>query len=729
MSISQPVLTEYQSNREQTHRHQILAVDDDPGQLQLVASYLANDYDVILATDAGKALQLLEAGEHPDLILADVMMPDMSGFEFCEQLKRIEALRSVPVIFVSALNDDRSELFGLGIGAVDFIHKPVNLPILKARIRAQLSARQLVQHLSSVNNTFSGKAQQELAETISLQWCLDQDRLCQEVFHFTHASVVVTDADGYILTVNPAFCQSTGFSGEEVVGAPSIIYSSDQEPDIAQAMRTSLASQGHWTGELYNRRKSGERFPEMCAVTAIKNDAGSVQGFIVVASDISVIKAHRRQRESEYWQDAVTGLPNRMLISEKTEAVLNLCKSSNTFTCLIHVDLNEYRRLLDSVGFEPVAKVVTDFVERIRKVTSKADILGSAGADKLLILLSNTVASREQAMANAMSVLSNLEEHLHQPFHIDGIGELRLSISAGVVVLPDELESGEAVLSAVDVAHHYAKEAKLGIAFYKHNVSEQLRSMLVVQSMLSKAVMLNQLLCYVQPQVDCYGQTCGVETLMRWSHPERGLIPPGEFIPVAEASGQIIDLDRWMLGQACHLTQLLADRNIRVAVNVSALYFESVNFVSELKAILAAKHGVANLLVVEVTERLIIANVSRAVAKMQEVRDLGVHLSIDDFGTGYSSLSYIRQLPINELKIDRSFIVNALAEKKDAEIVALIASLAETLNLRVVAEGVETAEQAQFLADRYPDMEQQGYFYARPVPYVDWLATQQPRES
>ncbi|WP_286240068.1 two-component system response regulator [Neptuniibacter halophilus] len=709
-------------------RYRILAVDDDPTQLELVSESLSPEYDVILATSAGRALDLLHAGETPNLILLDVMMPDVSGFDFCQQVRNITRLNNVPIIFLTALADEQSELWGFNIGASDYLHKPVSPKLLKARVKAQISVRSMLETLINLNQELSLHLQDTLTASIMADTAIESGEILPEIYRDiflkTNEGIMVADADANTMTVNPAFSRITGFSLNDVKGKPSIMKSGLHERAFYEKMWSDLNHNDTWCGEIYNQRKSGERYPELRSITVLRNSAGAVCHYISVFSDISDLKKNQEQLEYLMWHEPMTGLPNRLLIKEKIDTLLHSCRAMNTSTALIQLDINYYKRLIEAKNLSDEG-FLSELIGRIQSIAQEDDqlTLASLGRDELLLLLNKPKASADTASANAYNLIDRLEEILATPFIINDIGQLQISATYGIVILPDNIQSGEEALRCVDVAHNFAKESGQKRHFYKQALIDGIQNKLKLEAALARAIELNELRFYVQPQYSVSGELSGLESLVRWQHPVEGMIPPDRFIPVAEERHLIAAIDRWMLTQACQLlTQLqpLAPE-CRVSVNISALHFAEEDFVLQIRDILLNHTINADRLVLEITESLIIKDIPDVISKMKSLTRLGIQFSIDDFGTGYSSLAYLKRLPFQEVKIDKQFILHAPHEKNDAEIIALIYQLADSLGVRVIAEGVESLQHATMLSERYPSMEHQGYYYSQPLPVDRWL--------
>ena len=716
-----------------TDKYKLLAIDEDPSQLQVLAYGLSKEYDLILSTSAETALELIYAGELPDLILLDLMMPTMDGYEFCKHIQSVQHLKHIPIICLTVLNDEHAQITALNAGASDYLHKPVSLPILKARVNRLVERTKyaLVTPLQQPDSALFSDSSPTANNLVAANSQSAQHNDLGNALELANVGVMLCDEHCRVRYVNEAYCSIFATNADSIVGTVAKFCDNDNTPLSYHTFWKKLNEQGFWIDEVETRRANGERFVQLRNICIDRSADGEVNRYIITINDITALQNDRDAQHALNVKDHVTGLPSRALMSEKIQDILSECKETETFAALIHLDLNRFRRLADSLGYASAELVILQFVERVRKILHNTDVMGSLGRDEILILLDNYFTTYDGMMAYVQHITDQISSAMSEPFVVDKIGELRLSVTIGVAMLPDDFATPEEALRAADIAHNYAKDAKLDVAYYKQEVDIDLKSLLLIQSKLEKAIVDEQLVCFVQEQVDSNGKLCGVETLVRWQCPDSGMISPGKFIPIAESTGLIVGLDKWMLRQSCQLIAQLVEHDLpyRVSVNISSTYFENNDFVPELRHVLNQTNAKPQQLVLEVTERLLIANIDDVINKMSEINNLGVSISIDDFGTGYSSLNYLRQLPIQELKIDQSFIFQAPEQQKDAEIVALISSLAQALNLRVVAEGVETQKHAAFISRQFPMMEQQGFYYSRPHPANEWIEKLQTADN
>jgi len=551
-----------------------------------------------------------------------------------------------------------------------------------------------------------------------------RQRLASRVFDTSGEAIMVTDADANIVAVNPAFTLITGYGEHEVLGKnPRILNSDRHDRKFHSLMWNALLEKGEWSGEVWNRRKNGEIFPEWQTVSAVRDEDGKVTHYVAVFADLTDIRSAQQTAEQLTWRDPLTGLANRALFLRRLEQTLSDVRRDGRYATLLLLDLDRFKDINEARGLAMGDALLIAVSERLRQHLLPNDVLARLDSDEFAILLSYEEPERESAGRQALATAEKLRNALYEA--IDLAGEMvRVNASIGIAIFPESpQETASDVLRQSDLAMHQAKSEGRGRAvFFELAMGEAVRERYQLEQELRAAIGQNQLRLYLQPQVDSTARQVGAEALVRWQHPVRGLVPPGVFIPLAEASDLIVEVDRWMLSQVCGLlTQLDREgRTLRISVNISPRHFGRADFVDEVRRHLADSGADPAHLVLEVTEGLVIDNVADVVVKMTALADLGIHFSMDDFGTGYSSLAYLKRLPIHELKIDKSFIQDVTTDLNDAALVETILAVAQHLHLQVVAEGVETAAQAAFLNVR-GEVIHQGYYFGRPEPVDSWL--------
>ncbi|MDZ4350441.1 MAG: EAL domain-containing protein [Xanthomonadaceae bacterium] len=526
--------------------------------------------------------------------------------------------------------------------------------------------------------------------------------------------MTITDLDGRILDVNPAFETITGYRREEVLGKnPSVLQSGRQSPEFYQDMWRTLKKTGQWRGEIWNRRKSGEVYPEWLTVSAVKDDKGKVTHYVGIFSDISSVKAAEEKADFLKHHDALTGLPNRRLLAERMSRGLARARRNDAPLVVMMIGLDRFDAINEAVGHPVGERLLESVAARLAKAVREVDTLARFSDDQFLLFAEEAVTI-DQADTIARRVLGQLEESFVIAEHALGV-----TASIGVALYPADGESVEELVKHAELAMIESRRANLGqYRYFSRTLSEAAQDRLRLENALRGAAERGELTLHYQPQVRLRDRALvGLEALLRWNHPEWGSIAPDRFIPLAEEIGLMPAIGRWVLDEACR--QMAQWRNDgltmpRVAVNLSVQQIDRPEIAEEVRVVLA-RHGVAaGQLELELTESMVMRFPEAARATLQKLRGLGVELALDDFGTGYSSLACLGRLPLNRLKIDRSFVVGIGHGFSGEAIARSVISLASSLGLETVAEGVETEEQVDFLR-RHGCQTGQGYWFARPM--------------
>ncbi len=545
-----------------------------------------------------------------------------------------------------------------------------------------------------------------------------EERLRQAatVFENTREGITIADAAGRILRVNRAFCELTGYSEEEVQGQTSrLLHSGRQTPAFYAAMWASLRETGHWQGEIWNRRKNGEVCPGLLSISAVKSSAGVVTHYVGVFTDLSKIKASEKQLDFLAHYDPLTGLPNRLLLSAQLQHGIDIARRDDGALALLVMDLDRFKDVNDSYGHSTGDALLQQVAERLTSRLRSVDTVTRLGGDEFAVLLEN-LAQPQDAARVAMEIINLLSE----PWQLANGAELRLGASVGISLFPAHGQSAEELLQQADAALYQAKNEGRGrFQYFSADLTEAARQRIELEARLRHAINDQQLRVYYQPQVDiASGRIVGAEALVRWQDPERGLIPPIRFIPLAEETGLINAIGEWVLRETCRQGKVWMDAGLpplTLAVNLSARQIHQGDITATVMQILSDTGFPAEWLELELTESALMQRETEAVAILEQLRGLGLHLAMDDFGTGYSSLAYLKRFPLDVLKIDKSFVDDIPHHRDDMEIAATIIAMGHTLGLKVLAEGVETAEQLAFLqlkgCDKY-----QGYLTSPPVP-------------
>lgn len=558
------------------------------------------------------------------------------------------------------------------------------------------------------------------ARTAELEASNRQLKLSDIVFRTTEEGVFVTNAAGDILMVNPAFTEITGYAPEEVVGKnPRILKSHHQSREFYAEMWSTLLSKGSWRGQLWNRRKNGEAYLQQITITMFSDEQGNPQNYVSVFSDITELHEKEERIRHQAFHDALTDLPNRLLFNDRLEQALAYARRTGEHISVMYLDLDRFKFVNDTLGHNVGDQLLRTVARRITSVMRHTDTLSRFGGDEFVILATG-IRRLEDVELLARNVVATFE----RPFLLDG-HELSVTTSVGVAVYPSDGLNGSDLLKNADTAMYRAKEkGRNGIQFYTSDMHTRALTHVTLQSSLKRALEREEFEVHYQPRVRVAdGRVCGMEALVRWRHPERGLVPPSEFIPVAEDTGFIVPLGEWVLARACEQTRAWADAGfpLRVSVNLSARQFSQPDLLERIDRIVRQTGIDPSLLEFELTETLVMDQPENTINILQQLKNRGMVIAIDDFGTGYSSLSYLKRFPIDILKIDRSFIMDALEEPDHTAIVETIAALGHSLRMEVIAEGVETHAQLE-LVRRTGCHAYQGYLYSPALPADRFLA-------
>ena len=561
------------------------------------------------------------------------------------------------------------------------------------------------------------------AHQVQLPQQENRERLRQAaaVFDCTREGVLVTDAQGLIVHVNRAFMEITGYQQEDVMGErPSLFKSGRHSSNFYQQMFQTLEDKGEWSGEIWNRRKSGEIYPQWQTIRVIHDDQGQVSHHVAVFSDISAIKDSEHELAHLAHHDPLTDLPNRLLFTDRAEQALASAQVHKRGCALLLMDLDHFKIINDSLGHNVGDQLLKAVGERLKGLFGPGVTLARLGGDEFAVL-AESCPQVIQAAAMAQRMLDAMKE----PFVFDG-NPLFISASVGISLFPSDALSAQQLLRNADSALFKAKSAgREGYALYTEELTAHAQNRVEIASELRRALEQQELRVYYQPVHNLQdSRLLGVEALVRWQHPERGLVPPGEFIPIAERTGLIADIDAWVMDQACRqMCQWLAEGAPLsfVAVNVSSRLFARRELYEQVAQVLHETGLDPAFLELEVTESAVMDDPEVALEQLHRLRELGLRLAIDDFGTGYSSLLRLKRLPVQKLKIDQGFVAGLPWDEDDAAIVRVVIALAKSMGMQVQAEGIEQVEQARFLLEQACDMGQ-GYWFGRPMPAteIDW---------
>ena len=530
----------------------------------------------------------------------------------------------------------------------------------------------------------------------------------------------VTDPNGVILRVNQSFTRITGYSPAEAVGqTPGLLKSGRHDAAFYSAMHDALANTGVWQGEIWNRRKDGTIFPEWLTITAVKTDDGVVSHFVSTLTDITQRKADEEQIRHLAYYDSLTLLPNRRLLMDRLQHALSTSRRTQHLGALMFIDLDNFKLVNDSLGHDKGDLLLREMGQRLSAAVREGDTVARIGGDEFVVVLENLNTHTRKAGRQAEEIAEKMRLSLAQPMLLAG-QSVQGSCSIGVVLFTDAQASPDDLMKHADLAMYQAKEAGRNLVrFFDPEMHAAVVYRMTLEQDLRTALQEDQLVLFYQVQVDTNGHSIGVEALVRWQHPQKGLIFPGQFIPLAEDCGLVLPLGQWVLRKACQQLALWARQpayaHLSIAVNVSGRQMLQSDFVAQVLDVLQQTGAPAQRLKLELTESLLLDNPQDAITKMTALKKHGVGFSLDDFGTGYSSLAYLRQLPMDQIKIDQSFVQNLVTDPRATAIVRTIVTLADNLGLSVIAEGVETeAQRDSLLANGC--YAYQGYLFGRPVP-------------
>ncbi len=546
----------------------------------------------------------------------------------------------------------------------------------------------------------------------------EQLLLLASVFDNTIEGIAITDTSGTIQEVNPGFTSITGYSAAEAVGKnPSILKSQHHTPEFYREMWQQLKKNGSWAGEIWNRRKNGEVYPERLSINAIKDNHGNTTHYVSVFYDITDIKRGEDQLRYLAYHDALTDLPNKQLFNDRLETALAHARRTGIKAAVLFLDLDNFKNINDTISHNIGDRFLRHVAGVLQGCLREEDTVARLGGDEFIMLLPE-ISSERDAFEVAQRVLNALK----QPFSIDDI-ELFTGISIGISIFPDDAADAETLAKNADLAMYKAKASgKNTYRLFSEHMNSEVSRRIDIENSLRRALDRQEFELYYQPKVDLKRNIIdGCEALIRWRKEDQ-LISPAEFIPIAEETGLIIPIGEWVLREACSKARYwqLEGFPIQVSVNLSPRQFQQKNLVSMISDVLAATNLSPTLLELEVTEGIVMENITEAVSTLGLLRDWGISFAIDDFGTGYSSMQYLKQLPLDALKIDRTFIKDLPDDESDTAIATATLHMAHSLGLKVVAEGVETVAQLAFLKQLNCESGQ-GYLFSRPVDADSFL--------
>lgn len=804
----------------------LLVVDDMPENLHSLVDALSDQYQITVAREGVKAIEHVQSINPPDLILLDILMPGMDGFEVCRRIKATEAGNAIPVLFLSVLDNGIEKVRGFSVGGADFITKPFDIDEVRARLRNHLELNRLHQfcqqavakrtaelkktatrlqatldaipdlflevdndgyccdiHIQQESNlpltkqhwfgqliseVFPDHAYQIILAALAevkdnglsigkqFEWPLPEGSqwfelsvskthtdaqgearfllllrnitdkvnsnrrllLSNMVFENTAEGIIVTDAQNRIINVNRAFSDIFGYSPDEVLGrTPDLLKSGKHDRDFYHELWRSLELENNWKGEIWNRRKNGEVFPELASINVVRDAEGHVINHFAVFSDMLQKEAVEELNQLKFY-DPLTKLANHALFKNRIEIALINAQPRHRFVAVMYLNLKHFRFINDSFGFILGDSALITTAKRLREIMPKQATAARLTADTFAIVMPDLNKVEEINL-----LVEGIQHKLYQPFDL-AEQSVQLAIRMGIAVYPSDADDVSRLMEQADLALAEAKKSLETncYRFYRADMNIHARTMIKMSAELRNAMAENRLVLHYQPQINiANGKIIGAEALVRIKLPDRGYISPADFIPIAEETGLIIPMGEWILQEACRQAQQwqVVKKGFTVSVNLSPLQLHQPNLMDVVRQAINLSGLEPECLELEFTETAIMNNVEEILSIMHKFKSLELNLSIDDFGTGYSSLAYLKHFPVDKLKIDQSFVRNMRAGDNDAAIIRAIVSLGQALSMTTIAEGVETEEQLAYLRSVGCD-EMQGFLYSKPLPVEEF---------
>ncbi len=681
----------------------LLVVDDIPVNIHELLDALKDDYRILVARSGAKAIELIEGPTPPDLVLLDILMPEMDGYEVCRRIKATPAGNRIPVIFVTVVDATQEKVKGFSIGAADYITKPFDIDEVRARVRTHLE-------LSRLRNVLEDLVAQR---TALLEQSEEKYRILAD---YSPNWEYWSAPDGSFLYMSPACCDVSGYAPASFFADPGliekIIHPDDRNVWQAHCPNLVSADAEPLIFRIQAHNGSEHWIEHICK--PVFDRAGQFLGRRGSNRDITARRHAEQKLDFFTYRDPLTGLPNRTLFAELLSHAIQQAERGQMTFGLLFLDLDHFKTINESLGHSVGDQLLIEVGKRLRALLRKVDTMARIGGDEF-----NIIVEFDESLPGIDLVAQRMIEALAQPFLLDG-HRIYTGISIGIALYPTDGRDIETLQSNADAALYQAKMQGRGvIRFFSPEMTRQAKDRLTLEADLRRALDQQELRLYYQPQIDLVsGQMAGLEALVRWEHPVRGMISPAEFIPLAEESGLIVRLGDWVLRTACRqikewLGTGLAPR--QTAVNVSTVQLSRGHLIESVNEALQETGIPPERLELEITESFVMADFDRSFKTLADLRALGVRLSIDDFGTGYSSLAYLQQIEAHKLKIDLSFVRDVTTNRSNASIVKTIIAMGHSLDLEVIAEGVEHPDQARYLRSLQCDV-MQGYLISRPLP-------------
>jgi Amt family ammonium transporter len=704
-------------------KRKILIVDDVPTNITVLTEILMSDYKMVCATNGSDALKLAVSSV-PDLILLDIMMPEMDGYEVCRQLKSDDRTQNIPVIFLTAKKEEEDEVKGLELGAVDYISKPFSSVILRHKVRIHMELKlhrdnleDIIRERTIEISKSHHKLHQEITERIQIQKALIEQRAYfLQLFQNSPQAIMIVEPDGKVVEVNKGFETIFGYAVTEINGqyCKNLIVPEDMAAED-ETFHQNILSGKIINKETFRLRKNGELIPvAFLGYPAIVKDR--IEGLFILYKDISERKRFEAQMLYQSFHDSLTGIPNRALLMERLGRSLERAKRRKEYQfAVLMIDLDNFKSINDSIGHLAGDKFLIQFSNQIKQCIRSTDTIARMGGDEFAVLLEEFKHPRE-----IFKIARRIYNIGKSSFFVER-NEIKISASIGMVIETKSYDLAENILRDADIAMYRVKETeKSSFRIFKKEMYKMTLESLKMQNDLSHAISNNELVLYYQPIMSvAKEELIGFEALVRWRHPVRGMVGPNLFIPLAEETDLILPMGRFVIKEACRQLKDWHDHipeanRLTMNVNISTKQFmdgELTDFIINTLEETGLDPKYLNL---EITESLIIKNAKSVISKLSFLKSRGIKVVLDDFGTGYSSLSYIQDFQIDSIKIDRSFINDMDREGGSVEIVKMILALCRNLGLGVVAEGVERNTQLDILKELKCE-KIQGFYFSKPV--------------
>jgi len=592
--------------------------------------------------------------------------------------------------------------------------KALESQLIEAKDKLEIKVAKRTASLDLANS----KLQHEINERIKAE---EQLHLSSSVFEYSSEAIIITDANALVMNCNKAYTRITGYRLEEIKGKnPSFSKSGRHDKPFYMTMWDTINRKGAWTGEIWDRRKNGTIFPKRLSINAVLDSENVVSHYIGVFMDMTDIKATEKKLENIAFMDALTGLPNRQLFHDRLSQELSHAFRQKTKLALLFIDLDQFKRVNDTLGHHIGDELLQEIAQRIKNCVRQDDTVARLGGDEFTIILTN-LSSPNTIIDIANKIIDKVRQVV-----ILNENELFVGASIGISIYPDDSQEQDILIRSADAAMYHAKDKGRGnFQFFSEDLNQRNQRRHHLENGLRQAIINKEFELYYQAQINSRNnEIIGAEALIRWNNPERGLISPFEFIPIAEQNGLIIDIGIWVFKEVCsHINKCLAQGKspIPIAINLSAVQFNDEGLVDMIESILKEEQLPTKWIEFEITESAIMDNADKAIKILEKLSFLGIRISIDDFGTGYSSLAYLKKFPVDKLKIDCEFIKELPNNKDDIILTTTMIMLANSLGLDVLAEGAETKEQVEFLSQHGCHLIQ-GYFFSKPLPAEEFIA-------